>query len=266
MSLSKEQLLAVNGLHLSGMVNDIDNIQLGEYCEKLFTFTEIFPSHETELKNFLSSKNYNAFSKSLLGVQHLLKSIEAIGLAQSCQRLEEELSTQKYTVVEAHLNYLLAEISALSIDIQMAQHKRDEPDKTAAKIEPAVPDEKSDDEVVQKNILAVDDVSFLLVSLKSILLNSKYKFTGVTSGEAALRYVNKFSPDLFILDIEMPDMNGYELTKKLRQRGQTAPVIFLTGNATRDYVQKAIEVGAADFIVKPVNKEQVLEKIMNQIG
>lgn len=265
MSLSKEKLLTVNGLNCT-IINEMSDDQYCEYCKTLFAFTETFPSQEAELKNSFSAKDYDVFSKVLLGVRDMLEKFQATGLAHSCRRLLDELGTQKYNIVEAHLTYLLAEISGLSIDIQMIQHDGETPKKAEVKVEPTVADEENTVETSQKNILAVDDVSFLLMGLKSILKNTGYKVIGVTSGEDALKYIEKHNPDLFILDIEMPEMNGYELAEELRQRGQTGPIIFLTGNATREYVRKAIEVGAADFIVKPVNKEQVLEKIRKYIG
>jgi len=59
----------------------------------------------------------------------------------------------------------------------------------------------------------------------------------------------------------MPGMNGYELAREIRKSGHSAPIIFLTGNAKKDYVIKALQVGAADFIVKPVKADQLLERI-----
>lgn len=264
MGISKEKLLSIGGLALSGVIESMDSSRYNEYCKALLTFIEAFPSQEVALKDAFSAKDYAAFSRTLSVLCDVLKSIQAKGLELSCRRLIDELGSQKYNIVEAHLTYLLAEISGLSIDLQMAQRDGEPSDAPTAKMAPG--ETYLGYEVKQKSILAVDDVSFLLFGLKSILQNTDYKFTGVTSGEAALRYVEKYTPDLFILDIEMPEMNGYELTKRLRRCGQTAPVIFLTGNASIEYVKKALEVGAADFIVKPVNEEQVLEKIRKQIG
>jgi CheY-like chemotaxis protein len=115
------------------------------------------------------------------------------------------------------------------------------------------------------SILAVDDSAFILGMLKNIFHETRHKITCVTNGNDALKYLNDHRPDLFILDIEMPKMDGYELVKKIREGGHTAPVVFLTGNATREYVFKAVESGAVDFITKPVDKDQVLERIARHI-
>ncbi|MDR2572619.1 MAG: response regulator [Oscillospiraceae bacterium] len=118
----------------------------------------------------------------------------------------------------------------------------------------------------KKNILAVDDASFFLTSIKSMLRDSNYNITCINSGNAALNYLKKNQPDLFILDIEMPEMDGYELAKKIREAGQKAPIIFLTGYTSKDSVVKAIKADASDFITKPINQEQLLERIEKYIG
>jgi len=117
-----------------------------------------------------------------------------------------------------------------------------------------------------RSILAVDDIPVTLSLLKSVLSSSAYKFYGVTSGAAALDFLNGHAPDLFILDIEMPYMNGFELAGKIREAGHYAPIVFLTGNTTRDYVRRAMKSGASDFIVKPVNAGNVNARIKRIFG
>jgi len=112
-----------------------------------------------------------------------------------------------------------------------------------------------------KCILAVDDREFILRNLKLILQDTDYKLTATTSGKTALEFLRKNHPDLFILDIEMSEMSGYELAAKIREIGQKAPIIFLTGSSTKESVEKALKAGASDFITKPISKAQILERI-----
>ena len=121
-------------------------------------------------------------------------------------------------------------------------------------------DNKSNPKAI-KSILAVDDTEFFLNTLKTILQDTPYRLTCITSGRVALNFLQKNRPDLFILDIDMPEMNGYELARKIRECGHQAPIIFLTGSSTRDSVEKALEVGAADFIIKQIRKMQILDRI-----
>ena len=118
----------------------------------------------------------------------------------------------------------------------------------------------------QKLILAVDDAPFLLQTLKMHLSDSPYKIVCVTSGADALRFIEKKTPDLYILDVEMPEMDGYELAMNIMELGKKAPIIFLTGNSDKESVAKALTVGASDFIIKPINKEQALSRIAKVLG
>ena len=230
-----------------------------EYIETLNAFTEDFPKRETELKSALEAKDYRSFSRSLVSIKDMLALIYADELAEECMKQINALVTLKHEKVEAYTTYLLSVLTILSIDIQMALFKDGEED---GDDEDAFSAEITDGPAPrQKSILAVDDNAFLLDTLKKSLQGTDYKLTGVSSGKAALKFIQGHSPDLFLLDIEMPEMDGYELAKRIREYGNDSPIIFITGNATKEYVLKAIKADAADFIVKPVTQKQVLERI-----
>jgi CheY-like chemotaxis protein len=115
------------------------------------------------------------------------------------------------------------------------------------------------------SILAVDDTIMFLNLLKLAFQCTDYKLTCVNSGKAALRFLQNNKADLLILDIEMAEMNGYELAIKIKERGYTAPIIFLTASAREEDVRKAVEAGGVDYIVKPIDREQVLSKIKKYV-
>jgi CheY-like chemotaxis protein len=118
------------------------------------------------------------------------------------------------------------------------------------------------DTMVQKTILAVDDKPEILANVIAAL-KGRYKVFGLTSGKAALDFLESKTPDLFILDIEMPGMDGYQLTEAIRgiNKFNKTPIIFLTGNSSRSSVQRVIDVGGNDFVVKPASHEMLLTKI-----
>jgi CheY-like chemotaxis protein len=116
-----------------------------------------------------------------------------------------------------------------------------------------------------KNILAVDDTEFFLLTIETLLQGTPHKLISATSGKMALGLLQNSCPDLFILDIEMPEMNGYELAQKIREMGQKAPIIFLTGNSRPESVEKALKAGASDFLAKPISKVKFLERIAKLI-
>ena len=110
-------------------------------------------------------------------------------------------------------------------------------------------------ETTQKfTILAVDDTPENLDVVKGIL-SSDYIVKAATSGPMALKIAEMQPPDLILLDIMMPDMDGYEVCRRLKDNEQTkdVPVIFLTAMEQTTDEAKGFELGAADYMTKPVN-------------
>ena len=116
-------------------------------------------------------------------------------------------------------------------------------------------------------ILVVDDTPDNL-SLMGGLLKDQYKVKVANSGERALEIVaDADKPDLILLDIMMPEMDGYEVCRRLMANPNTRdiPVIFLTAMATVEDEQKGLEMGAADYITKPISPPIVLARIRTQL-
>ncbi len=103
-----------------------------------------------------------------------------------------------------------------------------------------------------KHILIVDDNKTSLSTAKSTL-NDAYKVTAVTSGAQALRFLEKKQCDIILLDINMPEMDGFEVMKKIRENSDRAdiPIIFLTADNDAETESRCLEAGAVDFIAKP---------------
>jgi len=115
---------------------------------------------------------------------------------------------------------------------------------------------------LSKIILAVDDMPEILSFVNSAL-KSHYKVIAVPGGKTALKVLETQTPSLFILDIDMPEMDGFELAGIIRGKVKYAqtPLIFLTGNSTREHITKAMAVGCNEFIVKPSNHDYLLTKV-----
>ena len=117
------------------------------------------------------------------------------------------------------------------------------------------------------NILLVDDTPNNLRLLSSLLGKQGYKVRSVINGMMALKAASAKPPDLILLDINMPEMNGYEVCEKLKanQMTRSVPVIFLS--ALDDVLDKvkAFEVGGCDYITKPFQIEEVVVRVENQL-
>jgi two-component system sensor histidine kinase/response regulator len=119
----------------------------------------------------------------------------------------------------------------------------------------------------QGNILVVDDTPDNLRLLSAMLSEKGYKVRKALSGQTALNTVKTLHPDIILLDINMPSMNGYQVCEILKAEPQTQeiPVIFIS--ALDDVLDKvtAFAVGGADYITKPFQAEEVLVRLENQL-
>ncbi|MCI6460879.1 MAG: hybrid sensor histidine kinase/response regulator [Prevotella sp.] len=116
-------------------------------------------------------------------------------------------------------------------------------------------------------ILVVDDVVSNVLLLKILLTKENFKVLTANNGYTCIEIAQNNHPDLILLDVMMPDINGFETAEKLKSDPATAdiPIIFLTAlNAPSDLV-KGFQVGANDFLTKPFNKEELVMRVMRQI-
>ena len=110
------------------------------------------------------------------------------------------------------------------------------------------------DQETRPVILAVDDTPENLDTVKSILVPD-YIVKAAINGMVALKIAGRKPPDLILLDIMMPGMDGYEVCRQLKSDSGTAniPVIFLSGDQDSSSKAKGLELGAADFVTKPID-------------
>jgi two-component system sensor histidine kinase/response regulator len=116
-------------------------------------------------------------------------------------------------------------------------------------------------------ILVVDDVVSNVQVVGSILGAAGYQVLPATSGEQALRYAANPAPDLILLDVMMPDMDGFEVCRRLKTAPETSaiPVIFLTAAVDSDLVVKGLELGAVDYVAKPFNSIELLARVRTHL-
>ena len=116
-------------------------------------------------------------------------------------------------------------------------------------------------------ILAVDDTPENLDVVKGILAPENIVRVAI-NGMVALKIAQKQSPDLILLDINMPGMDGYQVCSELKSDENTAqiPVIFLTAELDEASKLKGYELGAVDYITKPINPDILKKSVRSQLG
>jgi two-component system, sensor histidine kinase and response regulator len=120
----------------------------------------------------------------------------------------------------------------------------------------------------QYTVLIVDDVDANVLLLKLLISKAGYKTLSAYNGKEALEVIEESRPDLVLLDIMMPVMDGHEVARRLKENIETEeiPIIFLSAlNSTEDIVQ-GFKLGAADYVSKPFNKDELLTRITHQIS
>jgi two-component system, OmpR family, alkaline phosphatase synthesis response regulator PhoP len=117
--------------------------------------------------------------------------------------------------------------------------------------------------VDRKRILVVDDEIYIVHILEFSLTMEGYEVVTASDGEEALRRIAEDRPDLVVLDIMMPKLDGYEVCRRIRGEDETKllPVILLSAKGRPVDREVGLEVGADDYIVKPFSPRRLLEKI-----
>jgi len=116
-----------------------------------------------------------------------------------------------------------------------------------------------------KTILAVDDTAMNLDILEELL--EQYDVITAISGEDALKIVNEEEIDLILLDIMMPNMDGYEVCKQLKENQTTKdiPIIFITAKTDEDSIEKAYDLGGTDYVTKPFRAKELLSRVKKEL-
>ncbi|KAF1081155.1 MAG: hypothetical protein GQF41_2423 [Candidatus Rifleibacterium amylolyticum] len=116
-------------------------------------------------------------------------------------------------------------------------------------------------------ILIVDDAPASIKVIANILDGNGYRLALAESGADALSFSAERAPDLILLDIVMPDMDGFEVCRKLKESDNTAsiPVIFLTGHADSSSVTRSYDLGGVDYITKPFNAAEIKAKVKTHL-
>ena len=118
-----------------------------------------------------------------------------------------------------------------------------------------------------KNILICDDAAFMRMMIKDILTKNGYTVVGeAENGAKAVEKYAELKPDLVLMDITMPEMDGIQALKKIKEADPSATVNMCSAMGQQAMVIESIQSGAKDFIVKPFQADRVLEAVRKVVG
>jgi len=270
--INRERLYAIRELAVKGTIDRMSDRQLGMYIDSVNSFIDRFPGQAQKLQDAIDDEAPSSvLSGIFVPICDTLTRLHATGLVKEYRPKFDVLTsipTPDHDALEALVENFIQAVSTLSIDIQMAMRKDAPaplapPPQASAAPSAGVPSAGAKQIYSRdsKKILAVDNAIMYLNTLKKLLENSPYELHTTTSCAEALDYVQKNRPALLLLDIEMPEMDGYELARRIKQEGCKAPIIFITANSAREYVDRAIAVGAEGLLMKPLRSNQLLDKL-----
>ncbi len=122
--------------------------------------------------------------------------------------------------------------------------------------------------MTQKKILLVDDSDTVLMMNKLILSKEGYKILTAKDGKQAVEMALSELPDVILMDVIMPNVGGFEAVRTIREREETKgiPVIMVTTRGEEENIRRGFDVGATDYLTKPVNGSELMTKIRACLG
>ena len=122
--------------------------------------------------------------------------------------------------------------------------------------------------MARKKILLVDDAKTSLMMEQMILSRGTYDFLTAKDGQEAVDLAVSERPDLILMDIMMPNMDGFEACRQLRERDETRdiPIIIVTTRGGETSKEKGFESGCNDYVAKPINSQELLSKVRKYLG
>ncbi|MCL2216271.1 MAG: response regulator [Defluviitaleaceae bacterium] len=208
-----------------------------------------------ELGECLENGNINLYRIRIHALSSLSASIGAVKMAKAAKGLELAVEEGDIEFIQKRNPEFLRDFEILLENIRpiVAKKEYDQPMSLV--------------ENKKNRVLIVDDTEAYLLILNDIL-KDEYETIIVMDGEDGLETARLTSPDIILLDIVMLGMSGYDVLKELKADKQlkSIPVILISGKASAQYEEKGYSLGAASYIRKPFNKEEVLQKIKSILG
>jgi len=276
-------LLRTGDLDIRGIAANNRLLSAGEYFSRLFKFTDQAP-HAAEALSWIVTNGIDRDAlQSLAGIKLLLISIGYNKLNTVIDEIVEGGKQGDKTFTVARAKKILDEFNDIYSRVLSAKRQEkaedlsDSPDKPTAYGNNPVsydtyPLKKvlhliDHDEANRKlRVLAIDDAPVMLKIISSVL-SDEYKVYTMIDPKMLENFLLQVTPELFLLDYQMPDRNGFDLVPIIRsfREHKTTPIIFLTSQGTIDHISAAVALGACDFIVKPFHAEILREKIRKHI-
>ena len=225
------------------------------YKEMLTTYVD--NNKVAELEDCFKAEDLENYRIQVHALKSTSMSIGAVTLSEAAKALEMAAKEERVGYIEEHHDEVVKDYKSLLGKLAMVL--------SDSKVENTLEEMPEDamDELDEKPcILVVDDSTINLRSAEH-MLEDKFLVHSMTSGKSALEFLENTLPDLMLLDLHMPEMDGFEVMEQMQShdRYKDIPVVFLTADDDRDTEIKGFQMGALDFIKKPFVADIMIQRI-----
>jgi len=264
-------LIEKDELNIHGVAESAPNMTAGEYFDMLSELVRQTPMYSDDLRKLINRDGDQSAYKNTANMITQLKAlgyekhdINFDGMLDSYDRGYSRLtSTYAKRIIDDFYD-LSKQITDARIS-QSAETGDDDPYDTTLKdwLKPASSESPEKDAPVHKPVILVVDDSPVVLKSVSSYLSDDYKVYILAKSYLLKKMLSQIKPDLFLLDYNMPVLNGFDLIPIIRgfAEHRDTPIIFLTSEGTIDNVSSAVKLGACDFISKPVQPGSFRERI-----
>jgi CheY-like chemotaxis protein len=277
-------LLKTRDIDIRLAIRNNVSLRLDEYYSLLSRFMRYSPHVMETLERIAGLKANSIDFLSMAGVEGHLSGIGCNKFKTTIDDIVIAGKMGHNEFASSLANKLLTEFRDFCTHIKKSQKKQEEETELDTSTEDGLAEEYSastfetaslksileqmeQEEATRKmRILAIDDSSAMLSAIFSIL-GEDYNVYGMTNPAKLEKFLGQITPELFLLDYRMPELNGFELFPIIRrfEDHKNTPIVFLTSEGTSDHVSAALMLGARDFIVKPFQANILREKVAKHI-
>ena len=203
------------------------------------------------------------YSKLRRKLERAGSSVGVVGYGSDCEKFQMKTEMLAKLIIHrpADSKAMDSEIQSFMAEVEAKKQSKAKPSEPEKKVIPQVKPIQRDPNR-RARILAVDDEPLMLKLIQE-QLSDRYDVSTAINGKLALKFLEKKTTDLILLDYEMPVENGAEVLAKIRSNPETAgiPVIFLTGVTDQEKIKQVISYKPQGYILKPLNRDKLLEAI-----
>ncbi len=220
------------------------------YVSMLQTYLE--NSRLEDMKNFFEERDFDNYRITVHSIKSTSLTIGAAELSAEAKSLEMAQKSGDIGYIEENHQRVYEQYGEM---LEKIKAVLDDPDDILGGME-------EEEERISKILIVDDDPSCLAIAKRT--LETRFEVITSLSGEEALGIIEKTVPDLAVLDIYMPEMDGFELMKRIREKSGI-PVVFLTADSDKALEERSFNEGAMDFITKPVTSTILINRLSRVI-